>query len=102
MSTQAANFNRQGEPVKSNWADVDGEINELKHVMEEHKTNHAVACPHQQLEDLVRSNMNEIYELQASASNDWVTHDEAYRRVRLLKNLVKAELYRKDATTSSS
>jgi hypothetical protein len=85
---------------QTSWRDIDDEINQLKHVMQEHKTNHAVACPQAQLEELVRNNMDEIFHLQSTASNDWVTHDEAYRRVRLLKNMVKAELYRKDAAES--
>ena len=85
---------------KNKWADIDNEIDQLHHIMEEHKTNHSVACPQKQLEDMVRSNMDEIFQLQSTASDDWVTHDEAIRRVRLLKNLVKAELYRKDATAA--
>jgi hypothetical protein len=88
------------ESCDRHWHDIDEEIDQLKHIMEEHKTNHAVNCPHAQLEETVRSNMDEIHHLLSSGNTDLMTHDEAYRRVRLLKNLVKAELYRKDVVNS--
>lgn len=70
------------------WKDAEDELKEIKHFMEESKTNHAIKTPTPEFESLVTKGIDDV-EYYIKCSN----HQEVASRVHNLKTMVKKELY---------
>ena len=75
--------------------DVRDKFEEIKHIMEEGKTNHVVKLPDPGYEKLVIDNIKDIEKIIELPGNH---HDEAFARATSLKGAVKEELYKEALT----
>jgi hypothetical protein len=101
FSTHTVKRSLQGVEAMSKdlrWADVKDEVKTIQLLMDEPKTNHAVAFPIDGLlEDTIQATVREIENLatrDAGGPNN-VVHDEVFHRVFDLKRMVKSSLYQK-------
>mmetsp|Transcript_19843 Transcript_19843/g.29818 ORF Transcript_19843/g.29818 Transcript_19843/m.29818 type:complete len:120 (-) Transcript_19843:211-570(-) len=75
---------------KYHWADVKDKLEEIKSIMNEFTTNHAVGMPDADLEQYISDNMQD---LQKMISNPKASHDAVFARAFELKGVVKDRLY---------
>ena len=75
--------------------DVRDKFEEIKHLMEEGKTNHVVKLPDPGYEQLVIDNIKDIEKIIELPGNH---HAEAFARATSLKGAVKEELYKEALT----
>lgn len=75
---------------KLEWSDVEDEIEEIRHLMHEGTTNHAVNTPDVEVEQLVERSINDIKQMIEKNPNK---HGLVFARIHVLKGLVKAKLY---------
>ncbi|KAG7336918.1 hypothetical protein IV203_006165 [Nitzschia inconspicua] len=84
-------FEKEMEALR--WSDIKNEMEELHQLMREGTTNHAVALPSPELEKAVDDGLREIDAMIQSQPTPEV-HDQVFERIRKLKGMVKAEIYK--------
>jgi uncharacterized protein YoaH (UPF0181 family) len=75
---------------KLQWSDVKDEVEEIRQIMHEGTTNHAVNSPDVELEQLVERTIDDIKQM---IEKNPTKHGLVYARLHVLKGLVKAKLY---------
>jgi hypothetical protein len=75
---------------KLQWSDVKDELEEIRKLMHEGTTNHAVDTPDVELEQLVEKSINDIKQM---IEKNPTKHDLVFARIHGLKGFVKARLY---------
>jgi uncharacterized protein YoaH (UPF0181 family) len=83
-------YDFEGAMRKLQWSDVKDEVEEIRKLMHEGTTNHAVDTPDVELELLVDRSINDIKQMvEKNPSN----HELVFARIHGLKSFVKAKLY---------
>ena len=80
----------EGVMRKLQWSDVEDEVEEIRELMHEGTTNHAVNTPDVELEQLVEKSINDIKQM---IEKNPTKHGLVFARIHVLKDLVKAKLY---------
>lgn len=96
FSTQTSHQVKAVESMLQNrrWTDVKDEVESIRLMMEERKTNLAIhpATPLQDLERTVQATLHEIQNMASQRGNH--SHDDAFARAFGLKRELKSQLYR--------
>ena len=74
----------ESELNRRRWSDVKDKVDEIKHLMNEAKTNRGIKCPNEALQ------LRALHEIEDSLSK---RHQEAYSNMMKLKMEIKADLY---------
>lgn len=72
------------------WADVEGEVEEVRKLMHEGSTNHAVDTPDVELEKIIETTIDDIKQMLEKNPDQ---HGFVFRRIHALKGFVKERLY---------
>ncbi|KAL3925784.1 MAG: hypothetical protein SGILL_000165 [Bacillariaceae sp.] len=79
------------------WFDVEGDLEEIHHLMHEVTTNHAINAPDVELEQLIEKTINDIKQVIETSPRQ---HKLVYGQIHALKGFVKERLYH--GTTSQA
>ena len=74
----------ESELNRRRWSDVKEKVDEIKHLMNEAKTNRSIKCPNEALQ------LRALQEIEESLAK---RHHEAYTNMMKLKMEIKADLY---------